>query len=594
MRLVRLSDVSIRTKLFLLLLILVVVPFLIYTAVIVGQVSAQMEALGFHTAEQVLKQTASFVESRVDLVKRTLDLITLNSRVRELSAVDPAPYNSDPGLWIRDAGELQQIEDSAAQNNPEIRSIVLYMVGGLGASLSRGESPQFLFLGEAGRPWEPKLDPGANSPQWFVPADGFEYAVDGDLHAFRRIPDDQNLPATVGWARVDLKVRGIEEILDEGAFSPATVVFLVNSQGQIVARSEQAKRRNDESWAPLTEKSPGEWPSLSAAGSTYRVGRLSVGRTDWTLITAIPVSDIGAFSEQARVLLLIVLALILLLLVPVSFWAASSSTRRLSLLLTGVRRLGEGRFDIELPEDARDEIGELTRGFNWMVGRIGELVDAQYQLGLEVKHRELQALQAQINPHFLHNTLDLVSGLARMDRQPKIIETVGALSRFYRLALAGGADVIPLKQEVEHAATYLQIQNLRFDGAVDLKVKLDPATADLPILKMVLQPLVENAVLHGIREKPDERGTIEIRTVLESSEEGTRLRVEVEDDGVGIEPATLKRLLSEERPAATQDHGYALFNTDRRLRLQYGDESGLVIESQPGHWTRVSFRICLK
>jgi two-component system sensor histidine kinase YesM len=582
----RLSDVGIRKKLFLLLLALIVVPFLIYTTIIVTQVSVQMEALGFHTADLVLGQTANFVESRVDLVKRALDLITVNPTVRELSATDPAPYDADPGLWIRDATTLKAIEDTVGQNNPDIRSFVLVMAGGLGASASRFESPQFLALqDQANQDWLGALDPTDNLPHWFAPSTKFARSQEGDLHAVRRIPNDLDLSASVGYVRADVRARGFEEILDKAEFSPETATFLVDRTGALVARSQRARQLDPAELGQLAAVTGGPWPSATVHQTDYRVGRASIGPTGWTLVTAIPNRDIGAFGEQVRNLLLVLLAVMLPLMVPVSLWAASSSTRRLDALLAGVRHLGEGGLDITLAENGRDEIGELTRNFNGMVGRIRELAEERYRLGLEVKNRELQALQAQINPHFLYNTLDLINGLALVAGQPKIVDTVSALSKFYRLALAGGADTIPLRLEFDHVAAYVRIQNLRFDDAVNLVVDLDPDLADVPVLKMILQPLVENALLHGILEKPSETGTIRI---VARRAPGSALELVVEDDGMGMDRATLAGLLTRERLGQGVSHGYGVFNIDRRLRLRYGEASSLKYESTPGTGTRVS------
>jgi two-component system sensor histidine kinase YesM len=588
MRPFRLSDVGIRKKLFLLLLLLVVVPFLIYTTIIVGQVSGQMERLGFHTAELVLGQTANYLESRVDLIKRALDLISLNSSVRDLSSVDPQPYSDDPGLWIRDAAALHAVEDNFGQNNPDIRTFVLYMNGGLGASLSRDESPQFLAMADqTEKAWYQSLDPAENLPHWFAPGTPFDHAHAEDLHVVRRIASDQDLRTTVGYIRADIKARGFEEILDKAEFSPATAAFLVDKKGALVARSQQALRLGDKTLEVLA--SPGaEWSTVTTQGTDYRIGRVPVDATGWTLITAIPNRDIGAFGDQARNLLLAVLAVMLTLMLPLSLWAASSSTRRLDLLLAGVRRVGESGVDVELPENGTDEIGELTRNFNFMVVRIHNLLKDQFRLGVEVKNLELQALQAQINPHFLYNTLDLINGLALGAKQTRIVETTMALSKFYRLTLSGGADTLPLAKEVDHAATYLRIQNLRFGDAIDLVIDLEDRWLDFPVLKMILQPLVENSLLHGLLEKSEEKGRIVLRARTVFVEDVEGLGLEVEDDGVGMEPSVVMGLLSTERTSrGNGDHGYGVFNIDRRLRLRYGDRSGLHYESAVGRGTIV-------
>jgi two-component system sensor histidine kinase YesM len=582
-----LSRLRIRTKLFLLLLTLVVVPFLAYTTILVAQVSAQMEAVGLHTAEQVLFQTASFVESRVDLVKRALDIMTLNPTLRDLAAADPAPYNQDPGLWIRDAAVFRQIADTAGQNNPDLRTVVFYTAGGLGASLSQDESPQFLPLAaQSGQLWFSRLAPRDNQPQWFDPAVPFDHAAEGDLHVLRRIPDDQNLQNTVGWVRADVRVRGFEEILNQGQFSASAAAFLVDDSGRLVARSARAQAWTAGEFSALAA-SVGGWSSVPAGGAVFRVGSEPIGTTAWRLIIAIPHQDIDAFGDQARGLLLLSFAAILPLIIPLSFWAANGATLRLAGLLTGVRRLGEGALDVQVPEQGADEISELTQGFNRMVGQIRHLVDERYQLGVEVKHLELEALQAQINPHFLYNTLDLISGIAQRAGEGSIVEAVSVLSRFYRLALSGGAEMLTLGKEFEHAATYLKIQNLRFGGAVDVRIELPEELAPLLVLKMIVQPLVENALLHGILEKPDERGLL----VLRARRDADFLVIEVEDDGVGMDAAVLGQLL--ERLPGGGENGYGVYNIHRRLQLRYGEHASIVFESRVGEGTVVRLSLPL-
>lgn len=593
MRVFRLADVSIRTKLILLLLALILVPFLLYTTIVVNQLSQQMEDLGFRTADLVLDQSARFVESRVDLIKRSLDLLSLDPTIRELAVADPRQYSEDAGLWIRDASRIRQVENFIGQNNPDIRSFVLYTVGGLGASLSKDESREFLSVADqAGKSWYVRLNGENNSLVWFSSAVPFDHSVAGDLHALRRIPDDLNLSATSGWARADVKVRSLEEILDQAQFSERSAAFLIDGTGALIAGSKAARALGPEVLTPLAAAGPGAWSAAEAAGIGYQVGSRPIGQTPWRLVMGVPHQDIGAFGDQSRNLLLLVLALILPLMVPLSLWAASSSTRRLQLLLAGVRRVAEGGFDVELPEIGQDEFGELTRNFNVMVGRIHTLVEDQYRLGVEVKNLELQALQAQINPHFLYNTLDLINGLALAARQDRISETTLALSRFYRLTLSGGAETIPLSREFDHAATYVHIQNLRFGDAVTLVVDWEPRWKQMPVLKMLLQPLVENSILHGILEKPSEKGTITLRARTLRIDGDDWLGLEVEDDGVGMEGRVLAELLSREREGkGPDDHGYGVFNIDRRLRLRYGEASGLAFESTPGQGTVVRIRI---
>jgi two-component system sensor histidine kinase YesM len=292
--------------------------------------------------------------------------------------------------------------------------------------------------------------------------------------------------------------------------------------------------------------------------------------------------------------MLIALAVILPLLLPLAFWVASTSTRRIGRLIAGVREFERGNLTLQLAGEGADEIGELTGDLNRMASRITWLLDERYRLGQETKHSEMRALQAQINPHFLYNTLDLVNCLALRRGDPAIGSAVEALSRFYRLSLSGGAETVSLSQELEHVEIYVRIQNMRFDDGISLTVDVPEELRRLPILKIVLQPLVENAILHGIREKEGWRGTVAIRAWREpagedESGEPDVLAVEIADDGVGMESARLAELRQGVKPA--EGHGYGVRNIDRRLKIRYGPQYGLTYRSERGHGTRVTVRI---
>jgi len=230
-----------------------------------------------------------------------------------------------------------------------------------------------------------------------------------------------------------------------------------------------------------------------------------------------------------------------------------------------------------------------------MASRIAWLLEERYRLGQETKHSEMRALQAQMNPHFLYNTLDLVNCLALRQDAVAVRMAVEALSRFYRLSLSGGAETISLAQELEHVEFYVRIQNMRFDDGIALAVDVPEELHHLPILKLVLQPLVENAILHGIREKESGRGTISIRARREPAREeksdyAGALAIEVTDDGVGMEPSRLAELRTTGVSPA-EGHGYGVRNIDRRLKIRYGPPYGLEYRSERGRGTRVTVRI---
>jgi len=245
--------------------------------------------------------------------------------------------------------------------------------------------------------------------------------------------------------------------------------------------------------------------------------------------------------------------------------------------------------------DNVNEITELGISFNIMIGRIRELLDAKVKEQENLKKAELKALQAQINPHFLYNTLDTIVWMAETNKMEEVIEIVRALSSFFRIALSKGKDWIPIRQEIEHVRSYLYIQKIRYRDILDYEIEVDESILDGTILKLTLQPLVENALYHGIKNKRG-GGTIWVRARRADHD---LVLLEVHDDGVGFTPYKIAKINS-----AITDHsddkilqsesGFGLENVHKRIQLYYGKQYGLSIQSQYLEGTSVTVTIPLQ
>jgi two-component system sensor histidine kinase YesM len=244
--------------------------------------------------------------------------------------------------------------------------------------------------------------------------------------------------------------------------------------------------------------------------------------------------------------------------------------------------------------DNADEITELGISFNIMIGRIRELLNAVVEEQENLKKSELRALQAQINPHFLYNTLDTIIWMAESRRTEDVVEIVSALSTFFRVTLSKGKDWITLREEIQRTESYLTIQKIRYRDILDYVVDVDPEILDCTVLKLTLQPLVENALYHGIKNRRG-GGTITVRA---RRADGNCALLEVIDNGAGF---TSDKLLRVQRELEDEDgeflfraSGFGLGNVSKRIKLYYGREFGLTIDSDLGSGTRVALRIPLQ
>lgn len=264
---------------------------------------------------------------------------------------------------------------------------------------------------------------------------------------------------------------------------------------------------------------------------------------------------------------------------------AKSITIPVGKLCTRVQAIGDGDLTIQKPIEAEEyEIQMLGDGFEKMVERLNQLIEQNKLEQMSLRKAELALLQAQINPHFLYNTLDTIIWLIEMERYEKAVEMVTSLSGFFRSSLSKGRDIIALREEEQHVRSYLEIQQVRYKDILDYEIDVDPNLANYQIPKLTLQPLVENALYHGIKLKRG-KGTILVKGYAKEDD----IYIEVTDTGAGMDEERLREV----RRAIQKEErvGFGLATVHERLQLLFGAEYGLAIESALGEGTRVVARI---
>lgn len=292
-------------------------------------------------------------------------------------------------------------------------------------------------------------------------------------------------------------------------------------------------------------------------------------------------ADINNMLSVSLIILVVVLVITWTLVIVIS----DSISKPLQHLCELTKQVGSGDFSMQKINGSGDEVATLERSFNTMVGKIEELVANVRSEQVNLRRTELKLLQAQINPHFLYNTLDTIIWMAEDGQSEEVVEIVGALSDFFRVSLSKGRDYITLKEEESHVKSYLQIQQFRYADILEYEINIPEELGEYNILKLTLQPIVENAIYHGVKQK---RGKSKI--MIHGSYKENHILLTVEDNGIGIQEEKLKQIrvhLEKENPEIT-DRGFGLANVNARIRLNYGKEYGLSIDSTYGAGTKVS------
>lgn len=310
----------------------------------------------------------------------------------------------------------------------------------------------------------------------------------------------------------------------------------------------------------------------------------------WRVLYAVPLALLTKELSSIKVFVVVLILGCLLLSIPFMVILTTFLTAPIKTLLRSMKRFQNGHFNERVDIKYRDEIGELSRGYNSMVANIKTLVDDAYVLHIKEQEAELKALQSQINPHFLYNMLDTIFWEAEAAGQSRISEMIVNLSRLFRLSLNRGKSFTSVSKEKELISLYLALQQMRFNDLLQYRIDIPDDLDDYVILKLTLQPFIENAINHGIESKRG-GGTL---TVTGSKEEDSLVFV-IEDDGAGMDEATVRSMLEVKSGTdvytAKETGGYGVQNVVERLRHYYKDRYSLKVTSEPGTGTRVKMKI---
>ena len=434
------------------------------------------------------------------------------------------------------------------------------------------------------------LAPGFIKEDDGIPSSNFSYV------SILYSPEDFTEP--IGLMQIEISADKIQQILKEMAFSEEVSLYLTDEDHSFFDKNgsvgdfsyHMVKFSDDSSPSSSSFANTSEWEFVKYKGQSSILRRESLFPPQWYLTATLPQNTVFHAQKQLYRDLLLELAIIGLISYILACLTANSSLKRLLLLNMEIKKMEAGNFQIRLPHSGKDEIGQIIDSFSSMSKRMESMINERYEMGRTVKNAELCALQAQINPHFLYNSLDLINCIAIQKNVPQIMEMVTALVKFYKLTLNSGNEIVTLSQELLHVKTYVQIQNIRFVEKIHFSCNQPDWLTLYTIPKILLQPLVENAIIHGILESPTQTGSLSILFSKEmSSQVEEEIWIRVEDDGVGIPPHILNKLLKED--CLHKGSGYGVKNVNERIQLFYGERFGLSYEStQPGG-TTVTVRI---
>ncbi|OUS78107.1 sensor with HAMP domain protein [Paenibacillus sp. MY03] len=311
--------------------------------------------------------------------------------------------------------------------------------------------------------------------------------------------------------------------------------------------------------------------------------REDVGNTPYTIEIQVPYSYLNQDASRLQWIIGWICAACFVAMGAVGFAVAELSRSRMKRIVSQARAIQDGDLSRRIDVRGNDEFVIISLSFNVLASSIQTLIKDVYRQGMLKKQAELAALQAQINPHFLYNTLSTISSLSNLGKTNQVTEMVKRLSSFYRLTLNGGQVLIPLGKELEQVKAYLAIQKVKYDDAFQVYIEMEPTLKEMKVIKLIVQPFVENCFKHAWFGQ-----TIAIR-ITAAAFEG-KLEIKVIDTGIGMK----KERLEQVRNSAAQSNAYGLKNVEERIKLKYGNEFGVTIHSIYGGGTTVRLLLPLR
>lgn len=421
---------------------------------------------------------------------------------------------------------------------------------------------------------------------------------DSEIVSVVRAIQDPDTGTTKGVVLIDLKLRVIAEMLGDVKLGKSGYLIVVDDNNDLIYSPKNGITLDRDAIAQMLEHTSTGSFAIGTKGESLQILYQKSNFTNWTTVGVFPIRDTLQAIKDVNLYLVIFLFVVCMLGITASYYLSFSISRPIAQLASSMRKVEEGNMNIRFSGVREDEVGRLGNSFNKMLTQMKKLLRQVEQEQMKKREAELRSLQAHIQPHFLYNTLDTIQWLARKDGAKEATEMVEALSKLFRLGLSKGQELVPMQDEIEHITSYLVIQKTRYKEKLNYSLDIDDGVTTLYVIKLILQPIVENAIYHGIKERRGS-GHIHIRATVSHG----FLRITVEDDGAGMDETRLLQLrqvlrslsdpVAEALPTQEltrngQSFGYGLRNVQERLLLSFGNLSGISVDSSIGKGTMVT------
>lgn len=579
-----LLNVSLRTRMLLSNIVVALIPFLMFSIVSGSIFLDHAQKTAEEHSVQLIHQVSNSMDVYVETIEKMVNYIQLELQDTPFFTMET---EGAPG-WESETDYIRSVLENVANSHREVAGIFIATKEDLYVSTGMSRISRDPFQNER---WYREASENPEEIQLISVVTGRNivtnrsYSID-DVFSLAKAVQDPETGEVLGVILLDIRHDIIQSSINGVTIGEKGFVFVMDQEDNIVYTPVNGiVYRVNPKWVKAMEPM-----SVQIQGGSYQIRSELSPYTGWRTVGVFSMDEVMSSVNTIVYILFTCVIISLVLVVIVSFKFSRTLTNPIFKLKRLMKQAESGDLTVRFNFEHNDEIGELGQSFNHMIARIDQLIQMVYVEQENKRTAEMKSLQEQIKPHFLYNTLDTISWMARDYDAEDIVRLVDALTNMFRIGLSHGKDIITVKEEITHVSNYLYIQKIRYKDKLNYVIHVDESLYAIEVPKLILQPLVENAIYHGVKAKRG-GGTITITGVPE----GENLVFTVQDDGAGMlqeKVEELNRRMSE-RSVLDEKKSFGLFYIRERIQLCYGTGYGVHVESALGEGTRVTITLPL-
>lgn len=566
---------SIRTSIIFSFAVLIVFALMIFLVLSLRFTRETVLENSTEYTSQLIGQVNNDIDSYIGYLENISLIVAGNSDVRDYLSGQTFPEERQQELRERIAGVFKTITDT----RNDIVNIALLPRKGE-PLINRGGARLNPYIRVSELPWYQEAEAAGGNT--VVSSSHVQNAIHGSydwvVTLSRNISKPEE-PEGGGVFFVDLNYSSISDLCERLSLGNKGYIYILDRNGGIIYHPQQQLIYSGMKQEMISQVMEAGEPSfVTDDGRLYTISRSE--RTGWIVVGVSMVSELMHRADAARKIYLVIALVLFMAALALAYLLSDEITKPIKALEKSMKEVERGNFDhAALAVREENEIGHLSRNFNMMTDKIQNLIEQRDREQQIKRKSELKALQSQINPHFLYNTLDSIIWMAEWGKNQEVVRMTSSLAKLLRRSISNEQEAVTVAEETEYTKTYLTIQKMRYKDKLEYEILVDPEVMQEKVIKLILQPLVENAIYHGIKYK-EGKGMIRIR----GFRQGECLILIVQDDGKGMEADILAHIF-EKHTRDTRSNGVGLNNVNERIQLYYGEDYGISFKSSPGKGT---------